>query len=81
MNQTILDGVQETLRKEFNDPTIVVTTDTTAEDIDGWDSLAHARVILALEERFGIMFPSARLFELDNVGDLVELIIAGQSIR
>jgi acyl carrier protein len=51
---------------------------TTAEDVDGWDSLAHARLILALEERFGVEFPAARLFDLKNIGELIELIEASR---
>lgn len=81
MKQSILEGVQETMRREFKNPAIAIDLDTTAEDIDGWDSLAHARLILALEERFGIEFPAARLFDLDNVGELVELIEASRPSR
>jgi acyl carrier protein len=81
MKQSILEGVQETVRREFKNPAIVVDFHTTAEDIDGWDSLAHARLILALEEQFGVEFPAARLFDLNNIGELVELIEASQANR
>jgi acyl carrier protein len=81
VNPSILEGVQETIRREFRNPRIVVDMTTTAEDVDGWDSLAHARLLLALEERFGITFPAARLFDLDNVGDLVALIESGLAGR
>lgn len=81
MNPAILEGVQETLRRELKNPRIVIDIASTAEDVDGWDSLAHARLILALEERFGITFPAARLFDLDNVGDLVGLIESGLAGR
>jgi acyl carrier protein len=74
VSQAILEGIQETMRQEFNDPAIVINLQTTAEDVDGWDSLAHARLILALEERFAVQFPAARLFDLKNIGELVELI-------
>jgi acyl carrier protein len=77
MTQSILEGVQETIRAEFRNPAITVDLTTTAEDVDGWDSLAHARLILALENRFGVEFPAERLFDIDNVGELVELIAAG----
>jgi acyl carrier protein len=81
MSQSILEGVQETIRREFKDPAITVDLTTTAEDIDGWDSLAHARLILALEERFGVEFPASRLFVLNTVGELVELIAASTQAR
>ncbi len=56
-----------------------LTSSTTAEDIDGWDSLAHARLIMALENELGIRFPSDKLFDLDCVGDLVTL--AGEALQ
>lgn len=46
---------------------------TTAEDVDGWDSLAHARLIMSLEDHLNIRFPGEKLFELDCIGDLVSL--------
>lgn len=56
-----------------------LTPETTAEDVNGWDSLAHARLILALEEHLSIQFPGDKLFDLDCVGDLVTL--ADQALR
>jgi acyl carrier protein len=50
----------------------------TADDVDGWDSLAHARLIMALEDKLGVRFPGERLFDLTCVGDLVDLAEATQ---
>lgn len=79
MNDPILDGIQEAIRAVFRNPTIVVDAGTTAEDVDGWDSLAHAHLIIALEERFGMSFPAEHLFDINCVGELAALIAAGQS--
>jgi acyl carrier protein len=76
-----LQGIQEIMRAEFRNPALVVDPATSAEDIDGWDSLAHARLILALEERFRVEFPAARLFDLQNVGELAELIDSSLAAR
>jgi len=50
-----------------------LSTTTTAEDVDGWDSLAHARLIMSLEDKLSIRFPGEKLFDLDCIGDLVSL--------
>ncbi|WOF73884.1 acyl carrier protein [Parvibaculaceae bacterium PLY_AMNH_Bact1] len=50
-----------------------ITSETTAEDVNGWDSLAHARLIMALEDTLGVRFPGEKLFELDCIDDLVSL--------
>jgi acyl carrier protein len=76
MTEPILAAVEETMRRIFRDPSLRVGMDTTAEDVDGWDSLAHARLIVALENQFSVSFPARRLFEIGSVGELVELIAA-----
>jgi acyl carrier protein len=44
------------------------------EDIDGWDSLSHVRLILTVEKAFKIKFPTSEMGNLENVGDLVAAI-------
>ena len=47
---------------------------TTAENVPGWDSLAHVRIVLAAEQTFGVRFTTAEIASLKSVGDLVKLI-------
>ncbi|PCJ72136.1 MAG: hypothetical protein COA62_01680 [Rhodobiaceae bacterium] len=47
---------------------------TAADDIDGWDSLAHARLILRIETDLNLRFPGNKLFDLGCVGDIVSLV-------
>ncbi len=70
----ILEELTQLMGKSFSKNIDLVTRDTTADDIDGWDSLAHARLMLAIEKYYGIRFPGAKLFGLSCVGDLVDLI-------
>ncbi len=55
-----------------------LTMSTTASDIPEWDSLAHVRLILAIERGFKLKFSAAEVSRLNNVGDLVDLIAARQ---
>jgi len=48
--------------------------DTTANIIPGWDSLSHVRVIIAIEENYGIRFKTLEVIRLENVGQLQRLI-------
>ncbi len=68
------DTVNDVFRTAFDDDAIEVTPDTTANDIDAWDSLSHVNLILALESRFGVRFSQKELLTLKNVGDLVRSI-------
>ena len=59
-------------------PGVVVTPDTTAADIDGWDSLTHSVLIMRVEEEFGVELPFDRVFDLENLGALAELVRAAR---
>jgi acyl carrier protein len=56
------------------DDAVALSPDLTAEDVDGWDSITHIRLILAIEEEFDIKFAAAEVGEPKNIGDLVEII-------
>ena len=58
----------------FDDDSIVVTPELTANDVDDWDSLGHIRLILAVEAAFGMRFSAAEVKRLQNVGEFVALI-------
>jgi acyl carrier protein len=53
-----------------------VTQDTTASDIEEWDSLSHIRLIVAIERRFRVKFKNAEIGKLKRLGDLVALVQA-----
>jgi acyl carrier protein len=60
----------------FDDDSIKVTPELSAKDVDGWDSLAHIRLILTIERAFKIKFTTSEIGKLKNVGDLATLIEA-----
>jgi len=60
----------------FDEDSIEVTPKLSADDVDGWDSLTHIRLILTIEKVFKIKFSTSEIGKLENVGDLVALIQA-----
>ena len=52
--------------------------ETTAADVDGWDSVVHVMLILASEREFGVRFESAEIANASNVGEFVELVESKQ---
>ncbi len=58
----------------FDDEELTVNDDTTAADVDGWDSLMHITLIDAVEEEFGINFDMKTIVKLKNVGEMVDVI-------
>jgi acyl carrier protein len=53
-----------------------VNPDTTANDIEEWDSLSHIRLIVAIERKFKIKFKNSEIESLKRVGDFVALVQA-----
>ncbi len=63
-------------RDIFDDDAIVLRPDLTAADVPEWDSLSHIRLVLAIQNAFGIKFSAAQTANLKNVGELADLIRA-----
>ncbi len=59
----------------FGDDSIQIADDMTAKDIDGWDSLTHVNLIVAVEKKFKIAFTTKEVVALKNVGDFYRLIV------
>ena len=63
------------MRETFNDPKLELRDDLTAADVEGWDSLTHINLIVAVESDFGIRLSTADVRSLRNVGDFVNIIV------
>jgi acyl carrier protein len=64
----------DVFRDFFDDDSLTLRPEMTAQDVDGWDSLAHVRLMLALERKYQIKFSGSELGGLNTVADLVVLI-------
>jgi acyl carrier protein len=73
-NDHIYRQLEEIFRDVFDDDSITLTPETTASDIDGWDSVAHVDLIVSIETRLKIKFKTSELGNLHNVGQLVGII-------
>ena len=66
--------LNEVFHEVLEDDTIALTPTTTAEDVEGWDSMNHIFIVVELEKRFGVKFQAAEMEELKDVGELVALV-------
>ena len=71
---TVGDKLTQVFREVFEDDSIVLRPDLTSNDVEGWDSLSHINLILAIETKFEIKFSQKELLGFKNVGDLISCV-------
>lgn len=70
----ILKNINKIMSYTFDLDDLNVTRETTAGEIEEWDSLTHVRLIVAIERAFKIKFSNAEIERLHNVGELVDAV-------
>jgi len=66
--------IQNLFRDVFDNPGLVVTGSTTANDVPGWDSLIMINLVFAMENEFNVKFALGEIPELNNVRKMAALI-------
>jgi acyl carrier protein len=69
-----MEKLTDICKRVFDDASIVLTPGTTANDVDGWDSLSHMNLIISVESDFKIEFSQKEAFGFRNVGELAACI-------
>jgi acyl carrier protein len=72
--EEVKSRLTDIFREVFNEPTLVLNDNLTAEDVEAWDSLSHINMIVSVEKAFGVKFTTRDVRSLKKVGDLVALI-------
>ncbi len=79
--QQVLTEVSEVIRDVLDLPDQAIDMNTTAENVEGWDSFNHINIVVAMESRFRLKFHTAEIEELRNVGELVDLVYDKLSVK
>lgn len=72
--EEIFDRLNTVFRDFFDDEDIELDEETTADDIDDWDSLNHITLMAAVEDEFGIRFTMGEVSGMKNVGEMAQII-------
>jgi len=70
----ITEKLTEVFQEVFDDESLVLHEDLTADDVDEWDSLSHVNLMIAIEIAFGIEFNQSEIQNFANVGELMQCI-------
>ena len=74
--EEVFERLNNVFRDIFDDDSIVVTEETTSNDIEDWDSLEHINLVVAVEQEFGIKFNMNEVTTMKNVGEMVDIILS-----
>ncbi|MBE6855426.1 MAG: acyl carrier protein [Ruminococcus sp.] len=73
-NEAILNRLTDVFRDVFDDDSIVISAQTTANDIEEWDSIEHINLISAVEAEFGMRFQMKEVSGMKNVGEMLAIL-------
>lgn len=76
--QTILNEMSLIFREVLKRENIVLDNETTAQDVEGWDSLTNMQLINKIEKKFNVRFTFRDIVKLKNVGDICHAILTNQ---
>jgi acyl carrier protein len=71
---TIRDSVMTVIGAVLKVPAASLNERSSPDDVDGWDSLQHLQIILALEEEFGVRFQPDEIDYLQTAGALITAV-------
>ena len=73
--EEVFERLNKVFQDVFDDETIVLHDETTADDIDEWDSFEHINLVVAVEEEFSFKIPMGKVVTMKNVGEMVDIIL------
>jgi acyl carrier protein len=73
-SEQIIQQVNSIFIDILDNDDIKLSRDTTANDIEEWDSLNHIQLVVAIEKHFKIRFTTAEIYKWKNIGDMCDMI-------
>jgi len=72
--EEILQTITDILRDILQQPALAITEQTTADQVERWDSINHVNILMTVERTFKIRFSLGEIKKLRNVGEMVMLV-------
>ena len=68
-------------RKELDNNALILTNESSAADVEGWDSLTNILIVNEIESYFNIKFKLKELIGISNIGGLIDSISSKMKIE
>lgn len=73
--EEVYERLTKVFQEVFDDDSIELQDETTAEDIEDWDSFEHINLVVAVEDEFAFKIPMGKVVTMKNVGEMVDIIL------
>lgn len=73
--EEVFEKFNEIFQDVFDDDSITVNDETTAKDIEDWDSLEQINLLVAMEKEFKIRLHIDEVNKMKNVGDMADIVL------
>ena len=73
--EEVYERLNKVFRDVFDDESITLRDDTTANDIEDWDSFEHINLVVAVQDEFSFKIPMGKVVTMKNVGEMVDIIL------
>jgi acyl carrier protein len=74
MSDNVWNDLTAIFRDSLDNDSLTLTEGTTANDVEGWDSITHVLIVVAVEKKFRVKFTAGEIQRLNNAGELAALI-------
>jgi len=78
---SVLLQLNSLFQEIFDNPELQITADTSPDDLPDWDSVAQVKLVLAIEEAFGVRFTSDDISGIHRAGDFLNALQKQGSIQ
>lgn len=73
MNTSVIESIKEIIISVVEHDNFEMKNELIASDVDGWDSLSQLMIISKIEKHFEIKFKLNEVYDIENLGDLIQL--------
>lgn len=70
----MIQELNKIFQDTFNDDSINLDFDTSADDIEEWDSISHVQLVFAIETRFDVKFSNQEILSLIDIKSILDLV-------
>jgi acyl carrier protein len=72
--EDVLHRIRQIVANTVGPINIEISESTMASQVEGWDSLTHVQIVVAIESEFNVRLSSSEIAQLENIGSLVDIV-------